>query len=328
MPKVVITDFITEPGLERDILGGHAEVTAVNAHKESELIGEVEDADALMMYHLLSLSKETIRTLTKCKLLVRCGVGFDNVDWKAARDAGIPVANVPDYGTEEVADSAMGHLLGFLRGVFVPNSRLRRGVGEWTHEQAKPLARIRGLTLGIIGLGRIGTAVALRAKAFGFRVLFYDPYLPEGADKSVGVDRSETLAGLLGQSDAVTLHCPLGEETHHLIDDGAISQMKPGSYLVNTARGGIVRSAAILRGIENGRLSGAGLDVLEAEPPDENDPLIVAWRDPDHPAHDRLVLNPHAAFYSEEGLADMRIKGSQNCLRALKGEMPKNIINP
>ncbi len=328
MKKVVITDFVSEPlTLEREILDGVATVTALDGVVEEDLEGEIEDADAIMMYHFLKLSAKTLRRLTRCQIIVRCGVGFDNVDWRTARELGIPVANVPDYGTEEVADSAIGHLLGFLRGIFVLNSRLRRGQGAWTYEQVKPLARVRGQQLGMIGLGRIGTATALRAKALGLRVAFYDPYLPDGVDRAVGVERVESLENLLATSDAVSLHCPLSEETHHLIDDAAIAAMKPGSYLVNTARGGIVDPAAVLRGIETGQLAGVSLDVLEVEPPAEESPLILAWKHPDHPAHDRLILNPHAAFYSEQGLADMRIKGSQNCLRALLGETPRNVIN-
>ena len=158
-------------------------------------------------------------------------------------------------------------------------------------------------------------------------VLFYDPYLADGVDKAIGVTRVESLEEILSTSDAISLHCPLSEETHHLIDQAAVGQMKAGAYLVNTARGAIVDSVAALAGISSGKLSGVALDVLETEPPDEQSPLIQAWRDPEHAAHDRLIINPHAAFYSEQGLADMRIKGSENCLRAILGQAPRNIIN-
>jgi len=328
MYQVVVTDFVSEPlDIERKILGDIAEVEAIEAVVEADLRGRVEEADAIMMYHFLKVSKETLQRLKRCKLIIRCGVGFDNVDWRVARELGIPVANVPDYGTEEVADSAIAHLLGLLRGVFFLNSRLSRNEGEWTYEQTKPLNRLRGQSLGIVGLGRIGTATALRAKAFGLHVLFYDPCLPEGVDKSLGIDRIRSLEELLARSDAVSLHCPLSDETRHLIDDDAVFQMKRGAYLVNTARGGVVDSGAVLRGIESGQLAGAGMDVLETEPPSDDDPLLVAWRNPKHPAHDRLIINPHAAFYSEEGLADMRVKGSENCRRVLRGGEARNVIN-
>ena len=328
MPTVAVTDFVSEPlDVERKILGDLADVVALNAVVEADLAGKVENVDCLMMYHFLKVGERTIRNLSNCRLIIRCGVGIDNVDWRCAAERGIPVANVPDYGTEEVADAAIAHLLAFLRGTHILNSRLQRGEGAWSYDQVQPLGRIRGQTLGLVGIGRIGTAAALRAKALGFHILFHDPYAPDGIDKALGISRVETLAELLAESDAISLHCPLTQETHHLIDDAALAAMKPGAYLVNTARGGVVDAAAVLRAIESGRLAGAGLDVLETEPPNEDDPLVRAWRDPSHPAHDRVVLNPHSAFYSEEGLMDMRVKGAENCRRVLLGEAPRNVVN-
>ncbi len=327
-PRVVVTDFIREPlDREREVLGDAADVEALDATSEAELVGRIEDADAIMLYHALSITRATIERLQCCRLIVRCGVGYDNVDCLAARERGIPVANVPDYGSEEVADSALGLMLALTRGVHLYNQRLMRGSGPWSYEQARPLRRLRGRTLGIVGIGRIGTATALRAKPFGLHVLFYDPYVPDGTDKALGVRRCESLRELLEQSDIVSLHCPLTEETRGLINRESLAWMKPGSSLVNTARGGVTDPAAILEALAAGRLSGAALDVLPTEPPAEDDPLLVAWRDPQHPAHDRLILNPHAAFYSEEGLDEMRIKGSQNCLRVLRGEPPRNVVN-
>lgn len=326
--QVMIPDFIRPPlTLENEILGDVADVVALEAYSEEDLIGRIEQADAIMVYHFVSLTRLTIDRLERCRLIVRCGVGFDNVDIVAARERGIPVANVPDYGTEEVADSAIGMLLTLMRGVHYTNSRLQRKAGHWSYEQMVPTQRLRGSVLGIVGLGRIGTATALRARALGMRVVFFDPYVPDGQDKAVGVERCETLEALLEMSDAVSVHCYRSAETQHLIDDQALSQMKPGAFLVNTARGGVVDAQAVLRAIEKNHLRGAALDVLEVEPPPEDDPVIRAWRDPDHPAHDRLIINPHSAFYSEQGLADMRIKGSQNCLRVLRGESPRNVVN-
>ena len=327
-PLVVVTDFIQEPlDRERSVLGDAAEVVALEAERESELAGRIEQAEAVMLYHFIGLSRETIARLEQCKLIVRCGVGFDNVDCEAAREKGIPVANVPDYGSEEVADTAIGMALSLARGVHFYNLRLLRNQGPWIYSQARPLHRLRGRTFGVVGVGRIGTATALRAKALGMRVLFYDPYVPDGRDKALGIERCETLEELLAASDTVSLHCPLSDETRHLINPQTVEAMKPSAYLVNTARGGVVDAAAVLDGISSGRLAGAALDVLEVEPPPDDDPLMVAWRDPSHPAHDRLIINPHAAFYSEEGLDDMRIKGSQNCLRVLRGEPPRNVVN-
>jgi len=326
--QVFITDFISNDlSIEREILGDIADVVGLNAKHESELLGKIDQADAVMMYHAIQMTSQVIERLKRCKLIVRCGVGVDNVDRVAARKHGIPVSNVPDYGTDEVADSAIGLLLSLTRGIHLLNSRLRRGSGSWSYLQAAPVHRLQGRTLGIVGLGRIGTAAALRGKALGMRVLFYDPYLPDGYDKAIGVERVESLSELLSRSFALTLHCPLTPETTNLIDEAAIAQMPRGSFLVNTSRGGVVEPKAVVNGLADGHLAGAGIDVLVQEPPDDDHPLLVAWRDPQHPAHDRLLLNPHSAFYSEEGLLDMRVKGSQSCRRALLGETLRNVVN-
>ncbi len=327
-PQVLITDFLNDDlAPERRIFGDLANVTALNALTESDLIGRIEDADAVLVYHYLGLSADTINRLRKCRIIVRCGVGFDNVDRVAARAKGIPVCNVPDYGTEDVADSAIGMMLSLTRGIHFLNSRLRRGEGSWSHDQAAPLYRLRDRTLGLIGMGRIGTATALRAKALGMDVAYFDPYAPQGRDKSLGIRWVETLEELLKQSHVVSAHCPLSPETKHLLNDRTIGLLPRGSYLVNTSRGGVVDVLAVLRALESGQLAGAGIDVLETEPPSGDHPLIKAWRDPKHPAHDRLILNPHSAFYCEEGLMEMRVKGAQNVRRVLEGRAPLNLVN-
>lgn len=328
LPKVVITDYITEPlTYEREVLDGHAEVIALDAMNETELAGRIEDADAIMLYHYLSVTRATIENLTNCKAIVRPGVGYDNIDIAYAREREIPVCNVPDYGTEEVADSALGMILTLARGTHYLNSRLRRGLGEWSVEEAAPIPRLRGQIFGVIGCGRIGSAAALRAKSFGFDVRFFDPYVPDGMDKALGIRRAESLAELLDRADIISMHCPLTDETHNLIGAAELSAMKPGSILVNTARGGVVDTEAVIHALASGHLRAAGIDVLEEEPPAEDSLVLSAWRDPDHPAHDRLLLNPHAAFYCEEGAEEFRTKGAKEVLRALRGEPLRNVVN-
>lgn len=328
MKKVYITDFIDdalEP--ERKVLQGLAEVVALQATCEEELRGQIEDADALMVYHFLSLGGETIEALKKCQVIVRPGVGYDMVDIQAARDRGIPVCNVPDYGTEEVADSALAMAMSLMRGVHFLNSRLRREQGAWSVEQVAPLQRLRGQVFGIVGMGRIGTAAALRAKAHGMEVVFYDPYVVDGKDKALGMKRVDRLEELLSQAQVISLHCPLTAETRMMFAREEINQMKKGAFLVNTARGGVVDTQAVVEALASGQLAGAGIDVLEQEPPDESDELIKAWRDPEHPAHDRLILNPHAAFYCEQGEAEFRHKGAEEVKRALLGQPLRNVVN-
>jgi len=326
--QVVITDLINddlEP--EREVLGGLAHVTALHARSEAELVGRIEQADAVILYHELALTEATIRRLERCRVIVRGGVGFDNVDRPLCRQLGIPVANVPDYGTEEVADSALAMLLGLARGIQLANSVLRAGQGDWSYERAVPLMRLRGSVLGIVGLGRIGTAMAMRGKSLGMDVAFFDPYKPDGYDKSLGIRRVETLDELLAQSLAVSLHCPLSDETFHLIDAAAITKLPHGSYLINTARGGVVDVRALPDALASGQLAGAGIDVLEREPPLPDDPLLRAWRDPQHPAHHRLILNPHLAWYCQQGQRELRRKTAETCRRALQGLPLRNVVN-
>jgi D-3-phosphoglycerate dehydrogenase/C-terminal binding protein len=280
-----------------------------------------------MVYHTLKVTSATIGRLTNCKLIVRCGVGYDNVDHVFARSKGIPVANVPDYGNEEVADSAIGLLLALTRGIAYQNTRLRPAGTPWKFDHVAPLYRLRGKQLGIIGLGRIGTAAALRGKALGMEVAFYDPFKADGYDKAVGVRRCETLEELLSQSFAVSCHCLLTPETQHIMNAQTIEMMPKGSYLINTSRGAVVDIAAIPAAIASGRLAGAGIDVLPIEPPPEDHPILVAWRNPEHPAYHRVILNAHNAFYSEQGLMDMRVKGSEACRRALLGQVLRNVVN-
>jgi D-3-phosphoglycerate dehydrogenase/C-terminal binding protein len=327
-PRVCITDFITDDlAVEKGILGDLAHVYALQAEHEAQLEGRIEDAACVMMYHFVRVGAATIARLRDCRLIVRCGVGIDNVDWAAARARGIPVCNVPDYGTEDVADSAIALLLALARGTYLLNSRLRAGRGEWSYTQAVPVGRLRGRVFGVVGMGRIGTAASVRAKALGLDVVFYDPYVPDGWERAHGVRRAETLDDLVVQAHVLSLHCPATPETTRMIGAEQIARIPRGSFLINTARGAIVDTTAVPPAVGSGHLAGAGIDVLPVEPPDPADPLIVAWRDPADPCHDRVIITPHAAFYSEEGLMDVRIKASRACRRALLGQPLRNVVN-
>jgi D-3-phosphoglycerate dehydrogenase/C-terminal binding protein len=328
LPLVIVTDLIPEPlECERRVLDGVARLVALNIRHQEDLGAQLDDADAVMIYHYLKLTRSHIERLKKCKVIVRPGVGYDNIDIAAARELGIPVCNVPDYGTEEVADSALGMALTLARGTHFLNSRLRRGIGAWNVDQAVPIPRLRGRVFGIIGCGRIGSATALRAKACGFDVVFYDPPLRDGVEKSLGIRRVDSLDELLQQAHVLSLHCPLTPLTRGMIGAAQLAQLPPGAVLVNTARGGVVDTAAVVEALASGRLRGAGIDVLEQEPPSEDSPVLRAWRDPNHPAHDRLLLNPHTAFYCEEGSDEFRTKGSHEVLRALQSLPLRNQVN-
>jgi D-3-phosphoglycerate dehydrogenase/C-terminal binding protein len=218
-------------------------------------------------------------------------------------------------------------MLALARGIAFQNAFLRLPDVPWRYSHVVPLQRLRGQTFAILGLGRIGTAAAVRARALGMHVAYYDPYKPDGYDKSLGVRRVETLDELWPSANVLSCHCPLTAETHHLVNSDAINRMPAGSYLINTSRGSVVDVEAIPAAIASGRLAGAGIDVLPQEPPPDDHPLVAAWRDPQHPAYCRVILNAHNAFYSEQGLRDMRVKGAEACRRLLLGQPLRNVVN-
>jgi len=226
-----------------------------------------------------------------------------------------------------VADTAIGTMLSLTRGTHLLNSRLRAASGPWSYTQAAPLYRVRGRIFGVVGMGRIGTAASHRAKALGMNVLFYDPYVADGWERAHGVRRAVTLNQLLSQAHVLSLHCPATPETIGMIGAQQIAVMSRGSFLINTGRGALLDTSAIPPAIRSGQLAGAGIDVLPTEPPVEGDPLITAWRDPKDPCHERVVITPHAAFYCEEGLKDIRTKAAEACRKALTGEPLRNVVN-
>jgi phosphoglycerate dehydrogenase-like enzyme len=264
--------------------------------------------DAIILYHLMPMPEAVLKRATRCRILVRAGVGFDSVDLPAAGSLGIPVCNVPDYGTTDVADHAIGLMLALRRALPFLSDRLRADpVGNWDFA-ATPMTqqRLRGQNVGIVGLGRIGLAAARRAAAFDMPVGFYDPYLPVGQDLAAGYRRFDSFEALLGWADVVSVHTPLTHETRGLFDAAAFAAMKPGAILVNTARGPIVDIDALHEALRSGRLGGAGLDVLPQEPPDPGHPLIAAFSADEDWLRGRFYLTPHAAFACPQSLHDLR----------------------
>jgi len=314
---VTVTDFLTETTIESPILSDIARIEMVGATCEAELVEHVREADALIMFHELPLIGEaTFSRAPRCKGVVRAGVGYNNVDRAAAARHGIVVCNVPDYGTEEVADHAIMFLLSMARRLVPSHLDIRQG--GWHYRTAIGAPRLRGKTIGLIGCGRIGSATALRAKAFGLDVVFYDPYAAQGYDKALGIRRVYQLEELLEQSHFVSLHCYLDEKTHHLINAKTLATMRPGSFLINTARGPIVDQEALVQALDSGHLAGAGIDVVEREPLDDD-------RLRQHP---RVLLTPHSAFYSVEGFVELRTKTAQEIRRILLDEPPRNPVRP
>lgn len=301
--------------VERGVLEGTAEVRTIALDFNAPLPDEALGADVLLLWHNIPITAEVISRLKKCRALIRNGVGYDSVDTKAAAARGIPVCNVPDYGTEEVADHAIALTLALYRQLFPLDAEAKR-LG-WQINVSSKMRRLRTQVLGIVGLGRIGTATALRAKAFGFRVVFFDPHLANGADKALGIERAATLDDLLRLADTVSIHCPSSAETRGLIGAREIGLMKPTAFLVNTARGDIVQKAPVLAALRDGRLAGAGLDVVEFEP----------LRTTEEAATPNLIVTCHAAFCSPEGMIEMRTSSAQIARAAVRGEAVWNRVN-
>jgi len=314
-PLVVVTDYLAEAGPEQQVLGTLADLQLLQTNDEADVARRAVDADVLLVFHDIRLTERALAPLSRCKGVIRCGVGFDNVDIQAAGRHGIVVCNVPDYGTEEVADHALLLLLAIARRLLPAAKAIR--TGGWDPTTVFGTPRLRGKTLGLIGCGRIGTAMALRAKALGMRVVFYDPYKPDGLDKALGIERCHFLYELLPQAEFLSLHCPLTRETYHLVNSRTLAKLPRGAYLINTARGPCVDLEALLAALETGQVAYAGLDVVEREPLDDDRVR----------QHERIVLTPHAAFYSVEGYREMRTKGAQEACRILLGEPVRNPVN-
>jgi phosphoglycerate dehydrogenase-like enzyme len=303
--------------IEAPFLADVAELKTVWLEFNAPFPAEVLDAHALILWHGPLVTAGVIAQLKNCRAIIRNGVGFDSVDLTAAATAGIPVCNVPDYGTEEVADHAIALMLALYRQLFPLDAEAKSLGWKIDQSRAAKMRRLRTQTFGIIGLGRIGTATALRAKAFGFRVVFFDPYAPAGTHKAVGIERVGSLDELLKLSDALSIHCPLSAETRGLIGEREIARMKPGAFLVNTARGDIVQKAPVLAALRSGHLGGAGLDVVEAEP----------LRTAEEAATPNLIVTCHAAFCSPEGMVEMRSTSAKIARAAVLGETVWNRVN-
>jgi D-3-phosphoglycerate dehydrogenase len=272
------------------------------------------EADALLVTYA-TITAEMIRQMRRCRIISRFGIGVDNVDIAAATAAGIVVTKVPDYCIDEVSDHAMALLLALVRKIPLANAQVH--AGRWEMQAVVPIHRVRGNVLGLVGFGRIPQLVAPKAKSFGLRVVAYDPYIPQEIFSRAGVEGVDFLQ-LLKISDYVSIHSPLLPETRGLFNAEIFRQMKPTAYLINTARGPIVDETALARALDAGQLAGAALDVMPQEPP-SGSPLL---------GRNNVIITPHTSFYSEESLVDLQTKAAEEVVRVLKGQAPRNPVNP
>ena len=315
---------------ERRIFGPEATIL----RRDTTLLAELSDADCaavdgLMLFRQF-LTAADLRRFTRLRAVVRMGVGYDRIDRAAAAAQGVLVCNVPDYGTTEVADHAIALALSLRRGLLLHHEAQRRDPPAPWRAVDDPLLRRTGAQgFGIVGLGRIGTAVALRAKALGFPVAFFDPGLRNGTELALGVARASTLAELLRRADVLSLHVPLTPDTAGMIGAAELALLPPGAVVVNTARGPVLDVEALAEAMREGRVAGAGLDVLPVEPPVEPVPeLLRAYRAREAWVEGRLIITPHSAYLTPEAHWDIRVKSAETMRAALMTNRPQNVITP
>ena len=315
--KTLITDYVwhsIEP--ERQVLAEiGAELITAETGDEAELKTLAPTMDGILTCWN-PVREPVIAAAKKCQVIARYGIGIDNIDVEAATEQGIVVTNVPAYCMDEVSDHAMGLLLACARKI----PRFDRAVRNRTWDQniGPEMHRIRGKTLGIVGFGRIGQAIIPKAKAFGLTINVCSPRTDPELIQQHGAQKV-SFSELLTTSDFITIHAPLTQETQHMFSDAEFRAMKPTAYLINTARGGIVDTAALTTALRNGDIAGAGLDVLETEPPDENEELLTL---------DNAIVTPHAAFVSADAILELEVTAARCVAQVLTGQLPESVVNP
>jgi len=295
-------------------MGG--ELAVGDCNTEADVLAQAQDAEILLLSWKPILTPDVMHALPNARLIIRWGVGYDMIDVAAATERGIAVANTPSYATEDVAEHAIALLMNCARRVAWFHERVRKG--EFPYAMTNPIYRIAGKTLGLIGLGRIGTAVARRARGLGLRVSAHDTHLDDDLIRARGAE-PRTFEQVLSESDFVSIHVPLNGMTKKLMDAAAIATMKPGAYLINTSRGPVLDEAALRAALERGHLAGAGLDVFEQEPLPADSPL----RKMEH-----VVLTPHMAAYSEESWQALRQEMCDTIAAWMRDGWSAHIVNP
>ena len=314
MAKIAITDYFDSPSAEeREILGD-----LVN-------VGPGPDTEVLLVWHD-KIDASYVKDLPKLRGVQRYGVGFDNLDVDYLKSKGITCCNNPDYGVDEVSDTAMAFIMAISRGVFRYDAIARKLTDTWQENILPQIKRANQTKVGVIGAGRIGTSVLLKCQALGFQTVFFDPYKESGHEKVVRAKRVHSLDELLAEADIVSIHCPLSKATSGMVNQDFISAMKDGAALVNTARGGLVADLEVLHdNLKSGKLSFAYLDVIPQEPPADN-MLIEAWRAQPDWLQGRLIINPHTSYFSQSSILDLRRGAASNALRLFNGEKPLNVL--
>jgi D-3-phosphoglycerate dehydrogenase len=293
-----------------------AELIAFKGFDDEEFKEVISSADAMVVIDH-PICRDHLSIMERCKIIQALEVGYDFIDVGAATERGIIVSNVPAYSKEQVAVHALTLILACHRKI--KQLMAETSGGGWDYNVCKPVSDLSTLTLGIVGLGKIGRSLAPRAQALGLKVLAYDPYLDDDIFDLLHAGRCYDFEEILSRSDFLSLHVPLTPETFHMIGERELELMKPGAVLINTCRGKVVEERALYGALQNGSLSGAGLDVLEREPPTADNPLLRC---------STAIMTPHAAWYSEQSLERLKEQGMEEVVRVLNGERPRFVVNP
>lgn len=314
--KVVITDYeYPDVDAEKSIIRGAGhEVSDHQAKDEAELMAITRDADAVIVqYH--RMTRKVIENLTRCRVIVRYGIGVDNIDLEAASDRGIPVCNVPDYSLDEVSTHAAALILALARKLTAANQAMRDG--KFGISSFRPLTQFAGSTLGIVGFGALGRLMARKMGGFSLRLLAYDPFMDREQARALGVEEA-TFERLCRESDYITVHCPLNKHTKHLFHRAVFQGMKKSACFINTARGGVVKEDDLIAALEAGEIAGAGIDVYEAEPPKPDNRLLSL---------PNVIRTGHVAWYSEQAIKALQRKVAEEVVNVLAGNKPLHPCN-
>ena len=313
--KVVLTDYVWESlDVEKKILAGLGELVPMQTKKPEEFLSQAADCDALLNTYAGPITADAMAKMPKCRIIARYGIGVDTIDLDAATQAGIIVTNNPTYCIEEVAEHTLALLLDSARKIAFYD-RLVRG-GTWAVPPGKPLFRLVGRTLGLVGFGNIARQVAVRAAAFGMKVIYADPFVKEGQFNEPG--HKVELDELYREADFVSVHPPLTKDTRGMINDTAFSKMKPGAIVINCARGPVIDTAALVRALDARKIAGCALDTTDPEPLPDPHPLR---------GRDNVIINPHVAWYSETAMVGLQAGAPNEVRRVLSGEWPINVVN-
>ena len=313
--KVVLTDYVWESlDVEKKTLAGLADLVALQTKKPEEFLVQAADCDALLNTYAGPITADVMAKMPKCRIIARYGIGVDTIDLDAATQAGIIVTNNPTYCIEEVAEHTMALLLACARKVAFYDRQVR--AGAWAVPPGKPMFRMAGSALGLVGFGNIARQVAVRAASFGMRVLYTDPFVKDGQFNEPG--KKVELPELLKESDFVSVHPPLTPQTRKMISDDAFSRMKPTAFLINCSRGPVVDTDALVRALDAKKIAGCGLDTTDPEPLPDPHPLR---------GRENVIINPHVAWYSERAMVGLQAGAPNEIRRVLTGEWPVNVVN-